>query len=142
MTTPTALDLQGQLRYKALIRSQLDEIVGLAQEVITERVANGSMSPHQLGNVVAVVQESRSVPVVVNFIRYQMGRKEVSAWLEDRFGERLVETILEKIQPLAKQVADEAGVSLQDAWVDLTALFLGYTRRSFVARAKRRERRP
>jgi hypothetical protein len=105
------------------------------------------MEVSQLRNLQVVAVESRSVEVVVNFIRYQIARNG-RAWgiNPDSFGH----TVIADLRGAVKQLADAAIAHVTahagespaveelrgDAYVRLMQLYLGYLNRSFYA-AKR-----
>jgi hypothetical protein len=137
MTITPAQDNEQLLRYRLLLRDQLDEVVELAQETML-KTNNLSITKAQLGNVIAVAQESRSVPVVIGFIQYQMGRSR-SPWIEPGvpreqwLGNYVIARIKDEIAALARKVASTLNVAERDAHIDLVALYLGYLRRAFIA---------
>jgi hypothetical protein len=144
MTTTPARDSEQLLRYRRMLRDRLDQVVEQAQRTIRE-TNNLSITKAQLGNIIAVAQESGSVPVVVGFIQYQMGRSR-SPWIEPGvpreswLGNYIIKRIETEIAALAKEVAGEAGVAPREAHIDLVALYLGYLRRAFIAHDGARRR--
>lgn len=78
------------------------------------------LKENQLRNVINIANETECVPVVTNFIRYQIGRH--SEWRKENFGERLIEKI-DNLKESAKEI-DERDVD--DAWIKLTRLYLGF----------------
>ena len=67
-TVPLGLALQ------AVIRQHMDAVVYAVEEDAALLEGSG-MDRNQLQNVLNVAEESHSLAVVVNFIRYQMGRQ-------------------------------------------------------------------
>jgi hypothetical protein len=52
------------------------------------------MEKNQIRNVLNVVEESHSLAVVANFIRYQLGRSQTGpAWRHNGFGLRVIKQI-------------------------------------------------
>ena len=98
------------------------------------------METAQINNLLGVALETSSPTVVVNWARYQMGRKETrQAWAETGFGEQVIGQIERIGQQIAGQVAQEAfGDSapehLQQAHIALIRLYVGYLKRWFVAK--------
>lgn len=123
-----------------LIRQILDEldtqVVKKAEEVVENTPGiTGVMEPTQIRNVIAVAEDTRSVAVVDNFIKYQIGRaKEKTGW---RFGEETgtgfgeaVRKDLVQLQNLAKQKAT-GEVEEKDLEIRLVRRYLGYLARYF-----------
>ena len=138
MTMPVQ-DNEQLLRYRRLLRDQLDEVVELARQTMRES-SNPYITKAQLGNVIAVVQESGSVPVVTGFIQYQMGRSR-SPWIEQGtpregwLGNTIIAHIENELADLARRIADAAQVPRRQAHIDLVGLYLGYLRRAFIAQS-------
>jgi hypothetical protein len=99
------------------------------------------MRENQIRNVLNVAVETRSVEVVVNFIRYQMGRSsQGKTWLYNGFGQQVIADIEGPVGEAAKQVAKEVAEAVsdtdakaicRDAHLALTRLYLGYLNRCF-----------
>lgn len=124
------------------INQRLDDLVRLANTTASLLKSNARMEESQLRNLLNVSIESRSVEVVVNFIRYQIARSG-SAWgtgLGD-FGHQVIDDLRTKVKTFAEQtvayVYERAGASpevdaLQNqAYVRLMQLYLGYLQRAF-----------
>jgi hypothetical protein len=132
-------DSEQFLRYRRLLRDQLDHVVELVQQTLRE-TNNPNITKAQLGNVIAVAQESHSVPVVIGFIQYQMGRSR-SPWIEPAtprerwLGNYVIARIQEDLGPLAKQINQEVQIAEREAHIDLLTLYLGYLRRAFIAQS-------
>lgn len=139
------LDPKVALRLQQAINQQLDELV--RQATRTTLLLKGSdMEESQLRNLVNVAQESRSVEVVANFIRYQIARNK-SAWglNLDGFGHTVIADLYNKVKQLAEQATQVAQEALsqesrgpkqvqsiqKQAHVTLMLLYLGYLNRAF-----------
>lgn len=124
------------------ISRQLDDLVRQANATAALLKANSRMEESQLRNLLNVAIESRSVEVVVNFIRYQIGRNG-SAWGSGQgdFGHKVIEDLRGKVKACAEQaivhVRDKVGASPAvealsgDAYVRLMQLYLGFLQRAF-----------
>jgi hypothetical protein len=139
MTTTPVQDNEQFLRYRRLLRDQLDHVVELVQQTLRE-TNNPNITKAQLGNVIAVAQESHSVPVVIGFIQYQMGRSR-SPWIEPAtsrerwLGNYVIARIQDDLAPLARQIHQEVQIAEREAHIDLLTLYLGYLRRAFIAQS-------
>ena len=102
------------------------------------------MDKNQIRNVLNVAEESRSLAVVSNFIRYQLGRSNTGpAWRKGDFGKRVIEQIedsdgiiaqqteavLRQVGEQIKDIPDEARDELS---YDLMRYYLGYLNRAFI----------
>jgi hypothetical protein len=123
-----------------LIRQILDEldakVVQKAEAVVDNaRGITGSLEDKQIRNVIAVADDTQSVAVVDNFIKYQIGRsKENEGW---RFGEKggtgfgeAVRVDLADLQKWAKQKAS-GEVKAEDLEIRLVRRYCGYLARYF-----------
>lgn len=105
------------------------------------------MEKNQIRNVLNVAEESHSLAVVANFIRYQMGRRQTGpAWRHARagkvFGLRVIEQIESPDGVVAKQtqsafeqarkrIGDIPQEAADDLRYDLARYYLGYLNRAF-----------
>ncbi len=127
-----------------LIKRKMDEIVAAATNTALLLENNNNMENSQIQNVLNVAQESESVAVVINFIRYQLGRSgsTARAWQEKGFGLRVIEDISAEDGPVVevrKAIMDglppdvEADDELShQTHLKLTRYYLGYLRRAFI----------
>ncbi len=133
------------------VRQQMDPIVRRAAEAVkllkpkSER-EQSNMRENQIRNVLNVVEESRSIEVVTNFIRYQIGRSGGGRqWQYNGFGLRVIEDI-EKgvVAKHARATGAQAAARIEElggeadaqelcakAYVELTRYYLGYLNRAF-----------
>lgn len=131
MSELTAEKLERTLLFEQAITSQLDRIVKLANTTVYKLAGNPKMEESQLRNLLNVAMESRSIEVVINFIRYQIARND-SAWgtRPTDFGH----TVIADIRTSIKDFANEAGAyepNAGDAYIRVTQLYLGYLTRAF-----------
>ncbi|MCS6861053.1 MAG: hypothetical protein NZT92_12120 [Abditibacteriales bacterium] len=123
-----------------LIRQILDEldaqVVRQAEAVVDETGGiTNQLEDKQIRNVIAVADDTQSVAVVDNFIKYQIGRsKKNEGW---RFGEEsgkgfgeAVRTNLEQLKKWANQKAS-GEVKAEDLEIRLVRRYLGYLARYF-----------
>ena len=105
------------------------------------------MEKNQIRNVLNVAEESHSLAVVTNFIRYQMGRSHTGpAWRHPRGGEVFGLRVIEQIESPDGIVARQTRVALEQARkrvvnipqeaadslrYDLARYYLGYLNRAF-----------
>lgn len=131
MSELTAEKLERSLLFEQAITAQLDSIVKLANATAAKLAGNPKMEESQLRNLLNVAMESRSIEVVINFIRYQIARND-SAWgtRPGDFGH----TVIADIRTPMKELASKAGAHEPepgDAYVRVTQLYLGYLTRAF-----------
>jgi hypothetical protein len=123
-----------------LIRQILDEldtqVVKRAEDVVDKTSSiTRQLEDKQIRNVIAVADDTQSVAVVDNFIKYQIGRsKENEGW---RFGENsgtgfgeAVRDDLEQLREWAKQKAS-GEVKAEDLEIRLVRRYCGYLARYF-----------
>ena len=154
--------------YELALRQELE----LAEEIVTgwilEQLDQFKMShpigegpeqsdadllPHQFTQLMAVAQESESVPAVINYLRYQIARsKKGKGWQYAEVGQQIVAELEGTIRTEAGNAAQRAvervrGTSAtatqeeeRRAWVELTQRFLAALRRCFIWRRRDYER--
>lgn len=92
------------------------------------------MQENQLRNVIAVAGETKSVAVVENFVRYQIGRHD--EWRHKDFGENLLNDLAELRNTgntLAKELKEEDvnDIGEEELTIRLVRRYLGYLARYF-----------
>lgn len=143
MHTLDAQQLRRELLLEAHIQKQLTKIVIKANEMALKLKDNKAMEEHQLRNVLNVANETRTVEVVINFIRYQIARKK-DAWgtKKDDFGHELIdilrttlpkwtEIVLKEMQTQAPDQCEHIQAMRDTIQATLMQLFLGYLNRAF-----------
>jgi hypothetical protein len=131
--------------YRA-IEERLDRVVRLGQELVDAQLFgprghNGLMREAQLRNAVQVANETDSIEVVKNWLRYQTVRPEGRGWQHERFGLGLVEQIEGPLRDVAREAAGSVGEadSEAEALLRTTRLYLGYVGRHFTFRERDRQ---
>jgi hypothetical protein len=139
-------DILRALAIEDAIRHQMDNIVRQAGETIRLLKPNGGrseMKENQIRNVLNVAEESKSVEVVTNFIRYQIGRSSSNQqWQYNGFGLQVIKDIEEGEVPVAADRAAKAAAEVigegadkealcREAYLELTRYYLGYLNRAF-----------
>jgi hypothetical protein len=133
----------------------MDRIVEQAARAVTSLGPRGNetsgLQENQIRNAINVADESSSILVVTNFIRYQIGRSSRGKeWQYNGFGLRLVEDIeagevLQAAKAAAKFAAGKIGPSADEealkdeAHLELTRYYLGYLNRAFIFCTKTKE---
>jgi len=93
----------------------------------------------QLNNLLGVARETDSPAVVVNWIRYQMGRRETrDGWRNSGLGDKVIKDIRD-METSARQVSqdvfgDDSPNHLRQAHIALIRRYVGYLKRWFVAK--------
>jgi hypothetical protein len=93
----------------------------------------------QLNNFLGVTLEARSPAAVMNWVRYQMGRRETErAWGRSGFGEQVSQDIgkirRKLVKKIAKDVYAEPEKHLQEVHMALLRRYAGYLKRWYVAK--------
>jgi hypothetical protein len=101
------------------------------------------MDKNQIRNVLNVAEESHSLAVVTNFIRYQLGRSQTGpAWRHNGFGLRVIEQIESPGKLIARQteavlarlrerLGSVPSYVPDEVSYDLMRYYLGYLHRAF-----------
>lgn len=114
------------------IEQSLDNIVELAEKCITEtRAAASDLEESQLRNLQNLAAATDSVPVLENFIGYQMGRGKIPADV----GRRILADIQE-LSRRAEELTRQHPELLRQTRMELIRLYLGFLVRKFVAERK------
>ncbi len=131
-----------ELALQSAMQSCMDDVVRAANADATLLEGSG-MDKNQIRNVLNVAEESHSLAVVANFIRYQLGRSQTGpAWRHNGFGLRVIEQIespqgiiarqVEAVLKRAqKQVGDIPPETTDEVRYDLMRHYLGYLHRAF-----------
>jgi len=148
---PDERAMQASLALMQGIEAELKAIVYTAERTVTllGNLETSGMEENQLRNVLNVAQESQRVTVVVNFIRYQIGRKRVGEqWQHNGFGLQVIQDIEKTASEAAQRAVDHATEwlikhkqtvdeltrqQMQDtAHTKLMTYYLGFLNRAFV----------
>jgi len=120
------------------IEEHLDEIVQIAEKCVTAtKAADAGLEESQLRNLQNLASATDSVPVLENFIAYQMGRKKLPV----EVGQQILNDIRELGRKAEEFVRDNRE-ALRWARMELIRLYLGFLVRKFVADRKKTEERP
>lgn len=138
-------DILQTLVLEDAIRQQMDAIIQGAAETVRllKPLSKSKLQKNQIRNVLNVAEESRSVEVVTNYIRYQIGRSpRGQQWQYQGFGVQAINDI-EKgvVEAAAKQAGKVAATTLgegadqeslfREIYTKLTRYYLGYLNRAF-----------
>jgi len=117
------------------IEKQLDEIVQMAEECVSStKAVNTDLEESQLRNLQNLASATDSIPVLENFVRYQMGRKKIPL----EVGRQILKHI-QKLGQIAKELTQNDSEALRWARMELIRLYLGFLVRKFVADRKIQE---
>lgn len=150
--------MRRELLIDQAIRKQLDALVSQANKTASEldpakSSSRAQMEESQFRNVLSVAMETRSIEVVVNFIRYQIARPG-SAWGNNDFGHKVIldlsgipresskpdepciigkltDTVIEEVKAIITIEADVRDEIRATVAVRLMQLYLGYLGRAF-----------
>ena len=135
--------INSELALQSALRSCMDEIVHAANAEAALLEGSG-MDKNQIRNVLNVAEESHSLAVVANFIRYQLGRSQTGpAWQKNGFGLQVIKQIespegivarqaqaaLDLARKRVEDIPQEASDELR---YDLMRYYLGYLNRAFI----------
>ncbi len=129
------------LKIQNAIKKHEGELVKDAQQLVDDSniFKSGDFEESQLRNVLEVANQTECVEVVENFILYQIGRDSSGKkWKYRGFGESLVDKIKSgRVYGITDKIVKE--LKLQDSkvdevWLKLTRLYLGYLNRYFIYR--------
>ncbi len=104
-----------------------------------KQLKNNGMRLAQLNNFLNVTLEARSPAVVLNWVRYQMGRRETRrAWGKSGFGEQVTQDIRkirrELVGKITEDIYAEPQAHRQEVHLALLRRYAGYLKRWYVAR--------
>jgi hypothetical protein len=147
------LDAQDRLGLRRSVDPWSEELVRKAEETLSDAQMEKlgypgrlSLSLNQVNNLLGVALETDSPAVVINWIRYQMGRGEtesVAGWRNSGLGDAVVkamEDLLDQAKSVAQQAfGDQSAVHVRQAHILLVRRYTGYLKRWFVAKAGRRK---
>lgn len=131
-----------ELALQTAMRECMDKIVRHAN-ADAALLEGAGMEKNQIRNVLNVAEESHSLAVVANFIRYQLGRSQTGpAWRHNGFGLRVIEQIESPDKLIARQskavlerlrerVGSVPPHLADDVRYDLMRYYLGYLHRAF-----------
>jgi hypothetical protein len=134
-------DVNARLAWQQAIDRYQEQLVTEAEQTLTEnRMANlkRAMRTNQLSNFLGVTQETNSVKVIANWVRYQMGRRETrQAWQDTGLGEEVL-TRIERMRQWAIDIAGQtygepSSMQTLAAHVHLVRLYAGYLKRWYIA---------
>jgi len=145
MSAQNSQEVLRRLALDRAINRQLDNLVRDAAQMAAKLgpAEKSKMEESQIRNVINVAQETGSVEVLTNFIRYQIGRRD--EWRYNNFGVKVFQAIEEgTVAQAARKAAEEAADEIRErggmadkdelckeAYVLLASMYLGYLGRAF-----------
>lgn len=90
------------------------------------------VSSSQLRNLLNVALTERSLPVLKNFLRYQVGRQ----WEDPKAGELMEQLLLDEVAKRSRGAGEGHGVEPRELEAALLPLLLGYVIREYTYRCK------
>lgn len=139
-----------ELALQEALRAQMDAVVRAAN-ADAARLQGSDMQKNQIRNVLNVADESQSLAVVTNFIRYQLGRSQTGpAWRHNGFGPRVIERIESPkgliarrteavLSSLQERLQDRVTEIDEEVRYELMRYYLGYLHRAFYYGAETKE---
>lgn len=128
------------LAHRRAIDRSKESLVKAAEDLLEKaevvKIDKNDFGHSQLRNLIAVALETESPAVVINFIRYQMGRdKKGKSWSNSVAGKKLGDRFIEEIEKGAVEQAHKGIVDGKDAdlvplvRIELIRHFLGFASR-------------
>lgn len=137
------VDSTTQWTWQQALDTRTEYLVDMADETISDakmRSLKSVLKGSQLSNLLAVSLNTSSAAAIINWIRYQEGRKETQrAWGSGTgLGKEIVDNI-NAMKPVAVDVAQRvynapSSAEIQEIHLAMIRLYVGYMRRWFVAR--------
>ena len=138
-------------RTLAWIEQQKPNLVGWAEEYVNttklyeardpNRGKQAWVSGSQLRNLLNTAQSGSSLAVLINFLRYQIGR-EKQGWTHRISGEELERLLREDLGKLATEGAEDDEADLHEVEAHLAAQLLGFVIREYTYRCALAGTRP
>jgi len=104
-------------KYQGRLVEDAEKLVKQAESIWNE------LDDSQLRNVAGVATSTMCVPVVTNFIKYQMGRQK-KKWNHNKFGLNVIEK-MNGLEKKARSIS-KSGENLDEIWIELCRSFWGY----------------
>jgi hypothetical protein len=109
------------------IRKVEDEVVKQIQDALDKKDTYGELEEAQFRNLVRVAESTESAEVVMNFLRYQVGRERKWGRGSNSLANRIIEDIKKLRYSQAQQIANAAGADdIADIHMRLVRRYLGY----------------
>jgi len=142
MDTPDPEVLRRELLLEQAISRQFDPLLWQVTQTALKLEGNRDMEVNQLRNLLSVAVESRSIEVVINFIRYQIARNSRAWGLgKDDFGHQVITDLRSSVgqmtqdamADLRRMAGDTPAVRELEprVYMRLVQLYLGYLNRTF-----------
>ena len=142
METPDPETLRRELLLEQAISRQFDPLIQQVTRTALKLEGNRDMEVNQLRNLLGVAVESRSIEVVVNFIRYQIARNSRAWGLgKEDFGHQVITDLRNPVAQMAKAAMNDLRTLAGDTpvvneleprvYMRLVQLYLGYLNRTF-----------
>lgn len=113
-----------ELKIQKGIRQAEDDLVIWIQTALDNKSSYGRLEESQFRNLVRVSDNTESVEVIKNFLRYQVGRDTKWGRGKDSLAEKIIQDIDQKIQQKAKVIGENS--DYKKVWIELTRRYLGY----------------
>ncbi|MFQ3611497.1 MAG: hypothetical protein SNJ72_08390 [Fimbriimonadales bacterium] len=119
---------------KQLTPEEIDELVYEAERIVSSvqsQLAGRSSETgrSQMSNAIDAAQQTRSIPMFINWVRYQMSREEFWKTAGDN-GKTLGQMVSDFAERLKQEAQDDEG---RERALEKLTLFLGFMRRALVA---------
>jgi hypothetical protein len=131
-------DMTHLLKIRQGVEAQLSPIVRQVVELVdTTKPEQRGMKTAQLDNFLGVTRETGSVAVVINWVRFQIGREQGS-WHKQQFGETVSSHLFGWNQTAVTIAAEAYGVDeptlaqIDPIWIELVRQYAGQLRRYFT----------
>jgi len=98
------------------------------------------VSGSQLRNLLSAAQSGSPLAVLLNFLRYQMGRRQ--GWAHTSSGQKLETLLKKKLSPLCEEFPEKHEADPYELQSHLAAQLLGFIIREYTYRCKLEGTRP
>jgi hypothetical protein len=115
------------LKVQRAIRKSEDGLVLAIQEALDrKKFTYGELDEAQFRNLVRVSQTTESTEVIVNFLRYQIGRDKKWGRGKNSLAERIIDDIQMRWKTHAEAIASSSGSETNAVHIELVRRYLGY----------------
>jgi hypothetical protein len=115
------------LKVQRAIRGSEDDLVLAIQEALDrKKFTYGNLEEAQFRNLVRVALTTESTEVIVNFLRYQVGRDDKWGRGRNSLAERIIDDIQQKWNSKAEAISRITGSEKNPVHIELVRRYLGY----------------
>jgi hypothetical protein len=124
------MEVKDRINIEKEVEKLKSDLVNDAENLIRDKEIwrEDGLKEAQFRNLMNVANSTTSVPVITNFIKYQIGRSKVDkGWNYKKFGELFIQ-LINNLKSKSEKSSPEY---LLDVWIRLTRLLIGYMIRAY-----------